>query len=90
MSFLVDELTSWRVDELLSWWIIKLTSSWVYEFTSWPVLDFSKACEQHRYLHAIDRLLHYFSAFISMFQQRQLSNHATSPANLRNDTCQLM
>ncbi|WP_279114060.1 hypothetical protein [Hoylesella timonensis] len=59
--------------------------------------SFSKACEQRRYLHAIDRLLHYFSAFISMFQQRQLSfvqphlsNRATSPTNLRNATCRIM
>ena len=60
-------------------------SSRANKFTS-----FSKACEQHRYLHTIDRLLHYFCAFISMFQQRRLSNHATSPAVLRNASCQLM
>ena len=59
-------------------------SSRVHKFPS-----FSKACEQRRYLHTIDRLLHYFSAFISMFQQRQLSNGFPLPANLRNDTCQL-
>ena len=40
--------------------------------------------------YTIDRLLHYFSAFISMFQQRQLSNHATSPADSSNITCRIM
>ena len=57
-------------------------SSRVDKFTS-----FSKACEQRRYLHTIDRLLHYFSAFISMLQQRRLSNRATTPANSCNANC---
>ena len=83
----------------MSFLVHELTSSRVDEFVS-----FSKACEQRCYLHTIDRLLHYFSAFISMLQQRQLSNHvlicqltqphrsnrATSLANLRNDTCRIM
>ncbi|WP_311435648.1 hypothetical protein [Hoylesella timonensis] len=60
-------------------------SSQVHEFPS-----FSKACEQRCYLHTIDRLLHYFSAFISMFQQRHLSNHATSPTDLRNLSCRIV
>ena len=69
----------------MSFWVDKLISWWVDKFPS-----FSKACEQRCYLYTIDRLLHYFSAFISMFQQRQLSNHATSPADSSNITCRIM
>ena len=90
ISFLVHELTSWQVDEFVSWWVYKFFSWRVDKFTSCQVQDFSKACEQRRYLHIIERLLHYFSAFISMFQQRQLSNHATSPADSSNTTCRIM
>ena len=85
MSWRVDELTSWQVHKFTSFLVHELTSSRVDEFVS-----FSKACEQRRYLHTIDRLLHYFSAFISMFQQRQLSNRATSPAESSNITCRIV
>ena len=76
----------------MSWWVYKFFRSGVDKLTSWRVdefTSFSKACEQRCYLHAIDRLLHYFSAFISMFQQRQLPTHATSAAESCNATYRL-